>query len=248
MDRRRLGLVAAAVVVALGVALVFVYARGADARAAERYDAVEVLTATQQMAPGESLDDALSAGKVELRRVAKAQVLEGAGRDTKPLRGKVALTTIYPGEQLLPVKFGGADEVEAAAVLPLPAGKVAISISVEDDARVGQFIKAGAEISLILTRPKDGAPIESRILLERVTVLADGVRTSLPEQASSTDGESAGATPDAALQRLVTVAVTQREAEKVRFAERDGNLSIALLNEGSEVARDGGVTNDNLFK
>lgn len=246
MDRRRLLLVAAAVIAALGVALVFVYARGADARAAERFDAVEVLTATQQIAPGESVDDALTAGKVTLTRVAKAQMLEGAGKDAGPLRGKVALTTIYPGEQLVPVKFGGADQVEAAAVLPIPAGKLAISISVEDDARVGAFIRAGAEVAIILTRPKDGAPIESRVLLDRVTVLADGVRTSVPDGA--TDAGSGNAAEDATLGRLITVAVSQRDAEKVRFAERDGNLSIALLNDGSTVKRDDGVSGTNLFK
>ncbi|WP_370287566.1 Flp pilus assembly protein CpaB [Nocardioides sp.] len=247
MDRRRLLLVAAAVIAALGVALVFVYARGADARAAERFDAVEVLTATQQIAPGESVDDALTAGKVTLTRVAKAQMLEGAGKDAGPLRGKVALTTIYPGEQLVPVKFGGADQVEAAAVLPIPAGKLAISISVEDDARVGAFIRAGAEVAIILTRPKDGAPIESRVLLDRVTVLADGVRTSVPDGTAAEEG-SGNAADDATLGRLITVAVSQRDAEKVRFAERDGNLSIALLNDGSTVKRDDGVSGSNLFK
>ena len=82
MDRRRLMLVVAAVIAALGVALVFVYARGAENRAADKYDAVEVLTATQQIQPGESLDDALQAGKVELRNVAKTNLLEDASSDT----------------------------------------------------------------------------------------------------------------------------------------------------------------------
>ena len=243
MDRRRLLLVVAAVIAALGVALVFVYARGAETRAADKYDTIEVLTASQEIKPGESLDDALENGKISLTHVAKAQLLEGADDDTDPLRGKVALTTIYTGEQLIPVKFGGADEVKAAAVLPIPEGKLAISISVEDDARVGEFIRAGAQVAIILTRPKDGAPIESRTLLERVTVLADGIETSL--QKDEEEGEEVA---DSAIQRLITVAVTQREAEKVRFAERDGDLSIGLLNDASDVKRDDGVTGTNLFK
>jgi pilus assembly protein CpaB len=242
MDRRRLLLVVAAVVAALGVALVFVYARGAETRAADKYDTVEVLTASQQIEPGESLDDALENGKVQLTNVARAQLLEGADDDADPLRGKVALTTIYPGEQLIDVKFGGADEVRAAAVLPIPEGKLAISISVEDDARVGEFIKAGAQVAIIITRPKDGDPLESRILLERVTVLADGLETSIA------DGEDEAQVADAAIERLITVAVTQREAEKLRFAERDGDLSIGLLNNASTVKRDDGVTGDNLFR
>lgn len=245
MDRRRLLLVVAAVIAALGVALVFVYARGAENRAADKYDSVEVLTASQEIAPGESLADALENGKVQLTHIAKAQLLEGASDDSDPLRDKVALTTIYPGEQLIPIKFGAVEDVKAASVLPIPAGKLAISIEVEDDARVGEFIRAGAEVAIILTRPKgEAAPIDSRVLLDRVTVLADGVKSLTDKKDTDRDAES----PDDDIRRLITVAVTQREAEKVRFAEKAGDLSIGLLNDASKVKGDDGVTLDNLYR
>ncbi|HYG94721.1 MAG TPA: SAF domain-containing protein, partial [Nocardioides sp.] len=99
-------LVVAAVIAALGVALVFVYARGADARAAEKYETVEVLVASKKISPGESVDDALANGKISLVKVAQKQVLADAGDDSAPFQGKVALTTIYPNEQLIPSKFG----------------------------------------------------------------------------------------------------------------------------------------------
>lgn len=237
MDRRRLLLVVAAVIAALGVALVFVYARGADTRAADKYETVEVLTASQEIIPGESLDDALENGKVQLTHVARAQLLEGASDDSEPLRGKVALTTVYAGEQLIPAKFGAVEDVKAAAVLPIPEGKLAISIAVEDDARVGEFIRAGAQVAILLTRPTD-----SRVLLERVTVLADGLETSLKKDDATPEDT------DDDIRRLITVAVSQREAEKVRFAEQAGTLSIGLLNDGSDVKQDDGVNTDNLFK
>lgn len=191
MDRRRLLLVVAAVIAALGVALVFVYAHNADARAAEKYDSVEVLTAAQEIAPGESLDDALENGKVQLTHIAKAQLLEGSSDDSKPLRDKVALTTIYPGEQLVPVKFGALEDVEAAATLPIPEGKLAISILVKDDGRVGRFTRAGAEISVISTLLDDsGHPVLTRVLLDRVTVLADGSQTVKKDSESGDTTES----------------------------------------------------------
>ncbi|MEV5002942.1 Flp pilus assembly protein CpaB [Nocardioides sp. LML1-1-1.1] len=244
MDRRRLLLVVAAVIAALGVALVFVYAHNADARAADKYDSVEVLTAAQEIEPGESLDDALENGKVQLTHIAKAQLLDGASEDSKPLRDKVALTTIYPGEQLVPVKFGALEDVEAAATLPIPEGKLAISILVKDDGRVGRFTRAGAEISVISTVLDDaGHPALTRVLLDRVTVLADGSQTVKKDDADTTESDSG----DAELQRLVTVAVTQKQAEKVRFAEKSGELSIALLNDKSDVKTGAPVTRDNLF-
>ena len=87
MDRRKLLLVVAAVVAVLGVALVFVYAKGADNRAAEKFDTVEVLVANKKINPGESFDDALESGKFELTDVAEGQVLDGAGRRVRRVRG-----------------------------------------------------------------------------------------------------------------------------------------------------------------
>ncbi|WP_082606060.1 Flp pilus assembly protein CpaB [Nocardioides sp. Root190] len=243
MDRRRLLLVVAAVVAALGVALVFVYARGAETRAADKFDTVEVLTAAQQIEPGESLDEALESGKVQLTNVARAQLLEGADDDSKPLRDKVALTTIYPGEQLIPLKFGAVEDVQAASVLPIPEGKIAISVLVKDDGRVGRFIKTGAEVSIIATIIESNKPILTRMLLPRVTVLADGLKTFVPEE--DTSGEVDG--NDQEIQRLVTLALSQREAEKIRFAEKDGELTIALLNDASTVKVGPQVDRENLF-
>ncbi|MEQ6901165.1 Flp pilus assembly protein CpaB [Nocardioides sp. YIM 152588] len=238
MDRRRLLLVVAAVIATCGVALVFVYAQGADARAAEQYDTVEVLTATERILPGESIDDAIEVGKVRLSDVTRAQLLPDASTSAADLRGTVALTTLYPGEQLIPLKFGGADDVEAAASLPIPEDKLAISIAVEDAARVGDFIRPGAEVAVFLTQPTES----TRTLLGRVTVLAFGASTAVP-----TDPAAQTEVRNDDLRSLLTVAVTQREAEKVRFAESVGALSVALLNDGSKVKPDEGVTDANLF-
>lgn len=237
MDRRRLLLALAAVVAALGVLLVFVYAQGAENRAAERYEAVEVLTATKEIKPGESIDNALENGKVELSLVAGNQVLQGATADPDPLRGSVALTTIYPGEQLLPVKFGGVDEIEAAATLPIPEGLIAMSISVEDAARVGSFINPGAEVAVFLTVEGN----YSRLLLERTTVIATGSTTVVPSET-----EQSGGTSDT--EQLLTVAVEQREVEKLRLAQTLGQLSVGLLNDSSELERNEGVKPGTIFE
>jgi len=244
MDRRKLLLVVAAVVAVLGVALVFVYAKGADKRAAEKFDTVEVLVANKKISPGESFDDALSSGKFELADVAQSQVLEGADDESDEFEGTVALTTIYPNEQLVPAKFGGADEIEAATTLPIPDGKIAISIAVEDAGRVGYFVRPGAEVAVISTLidRTTQAPIVTRTLLDRVTVLAAGDTSSIADTSSGEEDAS-----DDGIKQLLTIAVTQRQAEKVRFAEKAGELSAALLNDGSDVKPDKGVDGENLF-
>lgn len=252
MDRRKLLLVVAAVVAVLGVALVFVYAKGADARAADKFDTVEVLVATKQIDPGESFDDALASGKFELADVAQAQVLDGAGDDTNDFEGSVALTTLYPGEQLVPTKFGGVFDVEAESTLPIPEGRIAISILVNDDGRVGKFLRPGAEVAIIFTDidRATGEPALTETLLERVTVLAAGSTTSLAGDSGSEDGSAADASgsQDDAIQQLLTLAVSQQEAERVRFAEKDGELTAALINGASNVDTKDPVTKDNLLK
>lgn len=253
MDRRKLLLVVAAVVAALGVALVFVYARGADARAADKFDTVEVLVAKKKINPGETFDEALESGKIEKTDVAQAQVLDGAGESTGALDGKLALTTIYPGEQLIPTKFGGAFDIEAAATLPIPENKIAISILVNDDGRVGKFLAPGAEVSIIFTDidRTTQEPALTETLLERVTVLAAGSTTSLAGDDGNEDGsaeDSAGAVNDDAIQQLLTIAVSQQEAERVRFAEKDGELTAALINDASDVDTKDPITKDNLLK
>src|SRR5687767_13639238 len=106
MDRRRILLVVAVVVAAMGAALVFLYVKGADSRAEQRFDTVEVLRATSLIEPGESVEDAQAAGKLALQAVAKDQLLEGYQQTTEGLAGTVALTAIYPGEQIISAKFG----------------------------------------------------------------------------------------------------------------------------------------------
>lgn len=235
MDRRRLLLVIAAVIAVLGVVLVFVYAHGADARAAKKYAATKVLVAKVEIQPGESFDDAFKDNKFELASVASGQELSGATADSQTFAGKVALTTIYPNEQLIPAKFGGVDDVQAAATLPIPSGKLAISVLIKDDGRVGAFLRAGAQVSVIFTKLAGGTPIYTRTLIDRVSVIAVGTTTSVPD---NSDPDSADAS-DTSIQQLLTLAVTQDQAEKIRFAEKDGELTAALLNDQSKVSQHG---------
>lgn len=222
MDRRRLLLVVAAVIAALGVGLVFVYAQGAESRAAKKFDSVEVLTASQEIKPGESLDDALENGKVALQKVARAQLLDGAGKDSEPLRGKVALTTIYPGEQLIPAKFGGVGDPLDVGSLPIPSG---LLTKTEDfNLPVGAFILPGSEVAIFAP---DGNE-RTCLLLPRVPVVAVGADLSNVGD-DDVDGTTVAKAPP------LTIALTQVEFQELEDAKVRGELSVALLNSESKV-------------
>ncbi len=245
MERRKILLVVAAVVAALGATLVFLYAQGAENRAVAQFQTVEVLSAAQRIERGESMDDALAAGKVTLEAVTVDEVLAGAGADDEVFAGQVALTTVYPGEQLLPVKFGAAAEVESTSTLPVPEGKVAIAVSLTDQGRVGSFTRPGSEVAIYLSAaPEDGTPAFTRMLLPRVTVIGAGSTTQVQSTAEATEG---GTVPEALPNTLLTLAVEQSEAEKVLFAQGAGTLSFALLPAKGELEDTGGVDAANLF-
>src|SRR3954454_16881515 len=148
MDRRKALLLVAGVIAAVGTMLVFLYVRGADARADQRYDAVQVLRVVKPIAAGETVEAAQAAGKIESGSVSKKDLLPDALTGTEPVAGKIAVSIMYPGEQLIASKFGAAG---ASNGLAIPKGKIAISVNLSDPARVAGFVNPGAKVAIFLT-------------------------------------------------------------------------------------------------
>jgi pilus assembly protein CpaB len=238
---RRLILLSVAVVVALaGAGLVFLYVQGADNRAEDRFDTVNVLQAVGTIEPGESIDDAAAAGKLKLEAVAQSDLLPGYQTDTSGLTGLQATTTIYPGEQIISDKFGDSQLGEAPSALTIPKDLIAISVNLTDPARVAGFVNPGSQVAIFQTTPG-----YSRLVLSRVTVLGVGSTTPTTTTKTTAEGEQ---TTEQLPRTLLTIAVTQQEAEKVQFAGATGELSFGLLTQASEVRPGPGVDTGNLFK
>jgi pilus assembly protein CpaB len=244
MDRRRILLVVAVVVAALGAALVFVYTKGADTRAAEKFDSVEVLKATAIIAPGETIEDAQAAGKLALAPAAKDSLLDGYQTTTDSLVGTVSLGTIYPGEQIIAAKFGASASVQST--LQIPDTNMAVTVNLTDPARVAGFVNPGSQVAIFLTGtdPTTGGPY-SRLLMERVSVI--GVGSTTPVTTTTTD-QTGVATTEQLPRTLLTLSVDQLQAEKLLFAQGNGELSFGLLTDKSTVAPAPPMTSDTLFK
>lgn len=242
MDRRKVLLTVAAIVAALGTLLVFLYVRGADSRADERYDAVKVLRAVEVINPGETVAAAQQAGKIELGSVDRNQLLDGYLTDLDSVTGDVALATIYPGEQIISNKFGTTANANS---LTIPAGKIAMSVNLTDPARVAGFVNPGDKVAVFMSGSGQGGGPFSRLLLPNVPVIGVGTTTVV----STTKTDSTGAQTTEQLPRtLLTIAVDQAQAEKVLFASGNGELSFALLAKDSAVKAGPGVTASNLFR
>jgi pilus assembly protein CpaB len=245
MDRRRILLVVAVLVAAVGSALVFLYTKGADTRAEEKFDTVEVLEATAVITPGETFEDAQAAGKLALQAVSQDALLDGYQTTADSLTGTVSLGTIYPGEQIISAKWGTSAAV--TSTLQIPDTNMAVSVNLTDPARVAGFVNPGSQVAIFLTgiAASDGIGY-SRLLLERVTVL--GVGSTTPVSTTTTD-ESGASTTEQLPRTLLTLSVNQQQAEKILFAQSTGELAFGLLTDASVVTPDPGpMTFENLFK
>lgn len=248
MSRRVVLLIAALLVAALGTALVFVYVNGADDRALEDQSPVSILVAKNQISSGTTIDDAQASGSLELRDMPKASVVSGALSAVDPIAGQVALTTIYPGQQILTSLFGATVADKAASDLAIPQGNIAISMQFTDPARVAGFVQPGSRVAVFVTASNTtsgttgGGNDFIRVLLPSALVIAVGPTTITPPQDATT------ANPEVLPRALLTLGLSQRESQKLIYASTKGTLYLGLLNAKSKIDRGTIVNAGNLFK
>ena len=250
MGRRSVLLIVAALIAAAGTALVLLYVQGISSRATAGQQPVKVLTATVQIEAGETLADAQAAGKVDLVEWPQAKVLPSAVSATDGLQDKVALSTIFPGEQIIPEKFGAVGDQD---VLNIPKGKMAISVQLTDPARVAGFVNPGAEVAVFVSGTpeliKPGGDTQSlgditKLVLRKVEVLGVGQTTVLKSTTTSDTGE---ATTEEIPRTILTLAVTQEEAEEVFLSAKTGELSFGLLDADSVTNNSKGTRLSDLY-
>jgi pilus assembly protein CpaB len=251
MGRRTVLMIVAVIIAALGATLVFLYVQGINDRAVADQEPVQVLTATELIAAGEKLDEAVAAGKIQLSEVPKANVLPNSLTTTDAIKGMVALTSIFPAEQILLDRFGAPGTQQ---FLTIPEGQMAISVQLTDPARVAGFVTPGSKVAVFLSaepeliNPKPGEsaklPQFTRLLMPSLEVIATGGTTVL----TTTTTDATGAqTTEQLPKAILTLAVTQAQAERVIHASKHGELSFGLLTEDSIVRPGPGVTANNLF-
>jgi pilus assembly protein CpaB len=243
MGRRTLLLIAALVVAALGTVLVFLYAQNADEREQAGQELVLVIVAKGDIAAGTNGSDAATNGLFEQKQIPKSTLVPGALSDATPLASLVALTPIYTGQQIIAQQWGSPDQTVGLGV---PEGKLALSIQLGDPERVAGFVRPGSNVAIFAT----GGPAV-RMLLAPIQVLAVGATTVNP---AASPGSSTN--PEQVPTAILTLAVTQEEAEKILAAQGRvqptvyNGLYFALMTDTSEVdpGASPGADATNLFR
>jgi pilus assembly protein CpaB len=251
MARRSVLLLVAALIALAGTAMIVLYVQGIDARATKDQELVEVLVATETIDTGESVADAQEAGKIEKSEVRRADLVDGSLSSTSSISDLVSIGTIYPGEQLIAKKFGSLGDTQS---LVIPDDKMAVSVELTDFERVAGFVNPGNEIAVFATaldpvlllpdNKEQKLASVTRIVLTRVPVLGVGT-TSVTSR--TTQNEDGATTEEEVARTVLTIAVTQEEAERLIHADRSSELTFALLTDDSQVENGPGANLGTIF-
>jgi pilus assembly protein CpaB len=246
MTRRILAITIAIALAGLGAAGGLFLIMTADQRArANIEDAVTVAIATKRIPIGTTGARVRDGDMVRLERMPKSSVPSDALSDISPELDRMVITSnVSVGQVLLAAHFGEQSKVTSG--LPLPEGKMAVTVQTGAPEQVAGYVQPGAQVVVFLTyemvdRNGRRTGVErTRVLLPRVEVLAVG--TYQTEQ-SRNNGDPA--TGNAALRNtvMVTLAVSQGEAERLISGLNHGTLYLGLLTESVEVRTGTGVEN-----
>jgi pilus assembly protein CpaB len=244
MGRRTILLVAAILVAALGTVLVWMYANRAEDAALAGQQPVEVLVATSDIPAGTTGAEIAQSGLSELRQLPAASVPPGALSDLTPVASQRITATVFTGQVLIGSMFGS--QVQPGGGLSLPRGTMAVSVSLGDPQRVAGFVSPGSQVAVFLTAQNVGGEngAQTVLLLPRVPVVAVGPQTVSSGTSSGGQANNAEQIPSA----ILTLALTQVQAQRLIQAQATGQLYLGLLDDDSTVSSSArGTTNNNLL-
>lgn len=240
MTRRILAIFIAIALAALGTAGGVYLVVTADQRAQARLaNPVEVLIANRAIPAGTTGQRVRTMVRIE-KLPAEFVPDDALSAISDDLEDQVVTSTIAAGQILLRANFGSRSQV--ASVLPVPEGKMAVTVATGAPEQVAGYVQPGAQVAIFLTYDvvdKQGrrTGIErTRLLLPRVDVLATGTY-------DPSDGDRTARTTTRGGSLMVTVAVTQQEAERLIQGLSHGTLYLGLLSDSTEVRTGSGVDN-----
>jgi pilus assembly protein CpaB len=233
MHSRVLAIIISVVLALVATAALVVYVNGADRRAIAGQQPVQVYVATKLIKAGTSGQDAQNQGLIELRPVARQNVIGETIRTVNQLVDRFAAVDIVPGEQLLRQRWVRAEDLEGRGLLPIPTGHQAVAVELDLTRQVAGFVTPGDSVSLVLSmkRRRPGTqeePVDrTQVLLHDVRVLAVG--TTPVANPNTQNGGRVNQGRGGQTLTAVTFAVRSGDVERVVFAAEYGSIYLTLL-------------------
>ena len=189
------------------------------------------------------LGSKITADMVMVEQIDLAAKPSNGYADTGFVIGKTARQPVTAGAFITTDIINGTTTVTKIEV---PAGKVAIAIQVDQVSGVGTIIRAGDYIDMVVAITGDKFPVVTLNPADQSITVVSGLNatsvklllqggqvlgTLLPPPPAATGNNAQAPTDTTSLngqQEIVLVAVTAQQAEVVKYAQVDGNISLAL--------------------
>jgi pilus assembly protein CpaB len=243
--KRRAGLLLAAVIVALfGTSAVYAYVNRVEAKTVNANTPVSVLVAAVQIHAGTSGAVIEQNKLARVTTMPKRNVPAGALGELSTVAAKQIAADVYPGEVLLAPQFTDRTQARTGA-LAIPDNKIAVSVDLADPQRVAGFVVPGSQVAVFATTTDETSSQQTRqaktgIILPRAAVIAVGPSALQPNGGTGAGQQQAATT-------ILTLALTQVQAEKLVLAQQIGKLYLGLLSDKSSVGVNGALTTARLY-
>lgn len=226
----------AAILALLTTFLVFMYINKATT-STETIEYLNVYVASKTLPAKHLITDE----DIDVMKVANEYINPQAVLNKADIIGKRLKDRVIKGEQILKDRLVG--EGNLALAFSIPDGKRAVSINVNEQIAVGNHIRPGDYVDIIVTfqskemednTTKYVLPPVSKIVIQNVQVLALG-------QNQTIETEKIAEPPS-----TVTLAVTPQEAEQLVFCSDFGVITLALRPAGDTqiVSTPGAIRDD----
>jgi pilus assembly protein CpaB len=266
MRRSVLAAFVAVLLALVGCVAVVLYVRGADARALAGQRAVKVLVVHKLIPAGTTGKQIVDGKYLESVTVPAATVPADALSTVDGDLLTLAVTADQQPRQLLLRGAFDTPTVQSGG-LSVPDGMLAVSVAMRVPAQVAGYVQPGSSVAVFDTfnvaegkgRVPAGDGLASshdydqatRLLLAKVTVLAIGGRgtagAATSPQPAATGSTSGSSSQSGSEETLVTLAVSQDQAQRLVLAAQSGALYLALLGNGADVRPGDGTDNYSLF-
>lgn len=207
---------AAVALAAVAAVATFAYVRGIESRAYNETRLVEVFMASAEIPKGTPGENAAAAAIKATRIPAKFRPAT-ALTSLDPILGKVALSTLSPNTVLVEGQFVDPRTAQVTFSQRIPAGNVAITVSVDQVRGVAGLLVPGDKVNVLVA---DGG--SQRVLYQNVPIIAIGT-TAAPQPGETAEVQNPGS-------GLITFAVPPEAASRIAYAAtQGGGLYLTLV-------------------
>lgn len=233
-SRRSLLVLVAVVLAAIAAVTTFVYVRGIEARAYNERRLVEVFVVSAEI-PKNTPGEAAAASAIRKARTPAQFRPANAINSLDEIKGKVALFSLSPNTVVVAGQFVEPRAAQVTFSQRIPAGNVAITVSVDQVRGVAGLLVPGDKVNILVLGQSDG-----RVLFQNVPVIAIG-GTAAPVAGETGTVENPGSD-------LITFAVPPAAASRIAFAARQGGgLYLTLVPQDNQPVDIPPINEGNLF-